>query len=80
MSGQKSNYPERPLLGKRPPNPGTENARKKPSRTHGGGKRKGWVSLREKVEGGRDVGAKSQMPWYKCPLMKEARIKKWAKN
>lgn len=77
MSASKSNYPERPLGGKRPSRPGEQ--RKKPSQTSGGGRRKTWMSLRDKTEGDkRDVSTPLNFPWWKSPMFKEARRQKWA--
>ena len=53
--GRKSSYPERPIEGKRPPRPGV--ARHKQSRSHGGGKRRVWLSQGEVRKG--PVEAKS---------------------
>ena len=74
--GRKSSYPERPISGKRPARPGE--SQKKSSSTHGGGKRKKWMSLRTSFEGGRDTSPRMQFPWWQAPIYKEARLKKWA--
>ena len=73
--GRKSSYPERPMDGKRPAKPGEQ--RKKPSRTHGGGKRTRWLSLRDNFEGGRDTSRRLNFPWFMSPLYKEDRLKRW---
>lgn len=66
MSSQKSDYPHRPAR-----------RGKAKSSQSGGGRRKTWVSLRDKTEGGRDVSAHLNFPWFKAPLYVEARLKKW---
>ncbi len=73
--GRKSAYPERPIGGKRPSRPGE--GRNRPSSQSGGGKRKNWLSLRERVENGRDVGVRLNFPWFKAPMYVEERLKKW---
>ena len=66
--GRKSSYPERP-----------SNRRRKPKSSQNGGRRsKTWVSLVDKVEGGRDVSARLNAPWWKSPLMKANRLNKAA--
>lgn len=76
MSASKSNYPEKPLGGRRPAKPGEQ--RKKPSSEKRSGKSKAWMSLRSKVEGGFDVSPRLNFPWWKAPIYKDARLRKWA--
>lgn len=66
--GRKSAYPERPLGKSRPK-----------SSNSGGGKRKGWMSLRTSFEGGRDTSPRLGFAWWKSPMFKDARMKRWAK-
>ena len=73
MSTSKSDYPHRPPK-ERPKKP--SKGVRKPSRTSGGGKRKSWVSLCEKVENHKDVGARRNFPWWKAPIYVAARLKK----
>lgn len=75
MSADKAIYPNRPPA-QRPKKP--SKGINKPSSNNGGGKRKSWLSLREKVVNGLDLGARRNDPWWKCPMMKEARLKKAA--
>jgi hypothetical protein len=67
--GRKSEYPFRPARKGKPK-----------SSNSGGGKRKTWVSLVEKVENGRDVGKRLNFPWFKAPIYVLARLKKWGKT
>lgn len=64
--GRKSSYPFRP------------DRRGKPKSSHSGGRKsKTWVSLRDKVEGGRDISTRLNFPWWKSPMYREARTAKW---
>ncbi len=65
--GRKSEYPYRPARKGKPK-----------SSSNGGGRRKTWTSLRDKVEGGRDVSPRLNASWWHSPLMKAARLAKWA--
>lgn len=67
MSAEKADYPHRPVKRGKPK-----------SSQSGGGKRKVWTSLRERVENGRDVGVRLNFPWFKSPMYKLARERKWA--
>lgn len=69
-----SEYPERPIGGKRPPRPGVR--RNKPSTNHGGGKRRWWLSDCSRIEGGRDVSPRVIVSFDQQPMVKEARLKK----
>lgn len=65
--GRKSSYPIRPQR------------RGKPASSSGGGRKsKTWVSLRDKVEGGRDISTHLNFAWWKSPMYREARTRKWA--
>lgn len=75
MSAQKADYPNRPPK-ERPKKPGK--GIRKPSRTSGGGRRKTWSSLGNKVENNQDVSPRVNFPWWKAPIYKEARARKWA--
>ena len=75
MSAIKADYPSRPPK-ERPKKPGK--GIRKPSRTSGGGRRKTWLSLGDKIEGGRDISTRLNFPWWKAPMYREARSRKWA--
>lgn len=66
MSAEKAGYPFRPQRKGRPLSAHT-----------GGRKSKTWVSARDKVEGGRDISARLNKPWWKAPMYVEARLAKW---
>lgn len=68
MSREKADYPHRPAKKSRPK-----------SSASGGGRRKTWVSLREKVENGRDVGVHLNFPWWKAPMYLKERLTRWSK-
>lgn len=75
MSAAKSDYPTRPPKDRpKKPNKGTG----KPSRTSGGGRRKTWSSLCDNFKEGRDMSPRQNFPWWKAPIYKLARMKKWA--
>lgn len=76
MSSRKSNYPERPIGGRRPSKPG-ENTKRSAS-VHIHGKRKTWMSLCNLFVGGKDVSPRLGFAWWKSPMMKNARLKKAA--
>jgi len=65
--GRKSSYPLRPQRRGKPV-----------SSTGGGRKSKTWVSLRDKVDNGRDVSDRLNTAWWKSPMYSEARTRKWA--
>lgn len=65
--GRKSNYPERPAPKGRPKSSNREK-----------GKKKAWLSDLSIFEGGLDKSPRLQFPWWKAPIYKEARIKKWS--
>jgi hypothetical protein len=77
MSASKSNYPERPIGGKRPSQPGVQ--RKKPAREHIHARRKSWMSLGDVIVGNMDMSPRRNFPWWKAPMYKDARAKKWSR-
>lgn len=63
-----SEYPHRPAKRGKPK-----------SSSNGGGKRKTWMSLRDRVEGGRDISQRLGFAWWQSPMYNEARARKWAR-
>lgn len=43
----------------------------------GGGRRKTWVSDGSVIQNGRDLSPRMNTPWWKAPIYKNARLKKW---
>lgn len=60
-----ADYPHRPIRKSRPK-----------SSEHIAGRRKTWLSERTTVVQGLDVSPRIGLPWWKSPMMKEARLKK----
>ena len=70
MSAQKADYPSRPAPERiKKPSKGMN----KPSRTHGGGKRKTWVSDGSNFNGQMDMSPRRHDAWYKSPYMRQQR-------
>lgn len=63
---------------KKPYKAGRKGGNKKPSSEHIHGRRKTWLSLVEKTDGQRDLGSRLSFPWWKAPIMREARLSKAA--
>lgn len=64
--GRKSSYPEYPV----------KNSKNRSE--NGGGKRKTWLSDRSHFPHDRDQSPRLQFPWWRSPMYKEARLKKWS--
>jgi hypothetical protein len=73
MSKSKHRYPERPAYPQ-PKKPRKGQGR--PSSEHIHGRRKTWLSARNKVDNrGNDVDPQKGNTWYRSPLMKEERAR-----
>jgi len=68
MSAQRADYPSRPPVD-RPKKP--SKGMNKPSRTHGGGKRKTWVSDGTNITNNMDNSRRRQDSWYQSPYMQQ---------
>jgi hypothetical protein len=74
VSASKSNYPER-LPFPRPKKPMKGKGR--PSSSKVRKKSKVWLSSNNIFNDKIDVSPPTSQPWWKCPMMKAERLRKW---